>query len=367
MCLVLKEQQPRLVSAVNVYGYPDRAGVYLLALVEAVEHPALLQHTRGDGGDVHQTYGLCSAYLASCGKIFVICRAEQRIVKAHAVYLGKKGGVTAVIRPVGIYHSQLGEGRVAVLAAEILAAEGDVRLIHCESVFGYHIAQPLVGELGKAVKSGHTVRWLGLACERLGQRETALSCLDGVDNVFFYLFKVALAERAAEQIYLCRAYCRSASVRDELDALCGAVCALIELSGQILDGEYREAVGGDVAADYVELRLGKDGAGRIVEQLCVDILGIVATDDAYALERGYSEQSAQLGAEAARLVCELRLLFYIYSVNHLCFLRFTVGRSLQPRVRAVLYHGGRSRFQNPPYLSVRMRHLSPRRGCHAPQ
>ena len=197
MCLVLKEQQPRLVSAVNVYVYPDRAGVYLLTLVEAVEHPALLQHTCGDGGDIHQTYGLCSAYLASCGKIFVICRAEQRIVKAHAVYLGEEGGVTAVVRPVGIYHSQLGEGRVAVLAAEILAAESDV---HCESVLGYHIAQPLVGELGKAVKSGHTVRRLGLACERLGQRETALSCLDGVDNVFLYLFKIALAERAAEQI-----------------------------------------------------------------------------------------------------------------------------------------------------------------------
>ncbi len=87
--------------------------------------------------------------------------------KAHAVYLGKKGGVTAVIRPVGIYHSQLGEGRVAVLAAEIFAAECNVRLVHCESVLGYHIAQPLVGELGKAVKSGHTVRRLGLACERL--------------------------------------------------------------------------------------------------------------------------------------------------------------------------------------------------------
>ena len=98
-------------------------------------------------------------------------------------------------------------------------------------------------------------------------------------------------------------------MRDELDALCGAVRTLIELSGQILDGKYRAVAGVKLVADNIELRLGKDGAGRIVEQLCVDILGIVATDDAYVLERGYAEQSAQLGAEAARLVCKLRLLF----------------------------------------------------------
>ena len=319
--LVLEEQQPRLVSAVNVYVYPDRAGVYLLTLVEAVEQSALLKHTCGDGGDVHQTYGLCSACLAPCCKVFVVCRAEKRVVEAHAVYLGEEGGVTAVVRPVGVYHSQLGEGRVAVLGAEILAAEGDVRLIHCESVFGYHIAQPLVGELGKAVKGGNAVRRLGSARKRLGQRKTAFSCLDGVDDVFFYLFKVALAERTAEQIDLCGADGRSPAVRDELYALCGAVCALIELSREIFDGEYREAVGGDVAAGYVELRLGKDGAGRIVEQLRVDILRVVAADDAHALERGNAEQSAQLGAEAVRLVCEFRLLFNVYSVDHVCFLR----------------------------------------------
>ena len=60
--------------------------------------------------------------------------------------------MTAVIRPVGIDHADLGDGRVTVLRLKILLTEGNIVDIHRESVVRYEMREPLSVELIEAVK-----------------------------------------------------------------------------------------------------------------------------------------------------------------------------------------------------------------------
>lgn len=71
---------------------------------------------------IHQIDGLCSADGFSGCQIFVICRLQSRILKFDAVDGCLESSMAAVVRPIGINHLDFRNGRVSLLAQEILLA-----------------------------------------------------------------------------------------------------------------------------------------------------------------------------------------------------------------------------------------------------
>ena len=55
-----------------------------------------------------------------------------------------------MVGPVGVDHADLGDGGVAVLIAEVLLAEGDVRLVHSKTAIGDEDGKAGLIELAEA-------------------------------------------------------------------------------------------------------------------------------------------------------------------------------------------------------------------------
>ena len=68
---------------------------------------------------------------------------------------GAEGGVTAVVRPVGIDQADFGNGRVALFRFEVVLAEHNVGVVHDQALFIAEILQRSVIQSAEAVQGFH--------------------------------------------------------------------------------------------------------------------------------------------------------------------------------------------------------------------
>ena len=109
----------------------------------------------------------------------------------------------------------------------------------------------------------------------------------------------------------------SASLRDQLDELCGGVGALVELSGQELGGEHRRvAEVRQVRGGVIHLRLAEHGRRGLFEELLGDALDVIAVDDAHLAQAIDAEDGLQFGAELLGFHVEAGLLLHVHAKNH---------------------------------------------------
>ena len=236
--LVLEEEEPVLVLAVNVHGDLDGAGVDLLGLVETGELARVREPLGSNRAHVHEGHGtLVAAELVAHRQIAVKGLLHRGVVDRDVGEHGAEGGVTAVVGPVGVDDADLRDGGVAALAAEVLLAEGDVRRVHGQAALGDEGREAGLVELAEAVEHLHG-RGLGdLGGERRGLVEGGEARLDGVHHVALHGVHVRLGERALEDVDGRRAHERALALADELDALARGVGALVKLAGEELHGK----------------------------------------------------------------------------------------------------------------------------------
>ena len=227
--------------------------------------------------------------------------------------------MAAVIGPVGVDHAQLRDGRVALLCPEIVPAEADVVEIHRKAALFDQLREFLVAAGAKARECLDLRGNLIADLQRLGQRQRRLARVDGVDDVLFDGRKLRVRQRTVEQVHARRAHVRPLALRDDLDALRGRVCPLVELTRQILHGEHARPVRVGLARDEVDLRLGEHRLHGVVKQLRRDVLHVIAVQDAHPLEVLHAGQLLGLAQQAARVVGQLRFFFNKYTVYHVTF------------------------------------------------
>ena len=134
MCFVLEEEEPFLRSSVYLYIYLYRAGIDLLRFIKLIELALLFEITNCKGSNVHKANRLCSAKLLTGIDILLVCLLDEGILKGDAVNSCEKRCVTAMVRPVCIYHTDLGDGGVSLFGNEVFLTEGDIIKIHCKTV-----------------------------------------------------------------------------------------------------------------------------------------------------------------------------------------------------------------------------------------
>ena len=155
--------------------------------------------------------------------------------------------------------------------------------------------------------------------------------LDGLDVLF--------RERAIERVDLRRADARALALTQELDALGRAVGALVELTGQRLDGEDGgSAARVDLLARQVELRLGENGIRGVGKQGLVDALDVVAVPDAHIFKALEVQKRAAVGKKAHALGRKAGLFFNTDAIDHLLSLLLR-GEGSAANVAAAVFVG----------------------------
>ena len=139
---VLEHQQPVLINTVNIDFDLYRTSIDLFTLVKIFQQTGFFQLLSAEASKIHKGDGLvCSACVEVFSGIYIIGKGSCDIIglNRNIVNDGRECGVTTVIRPVGIDHSDLGYGRIALfLLLEILLAELDIIKIHSKTQICKH-------------------------------------------------------------------------------------------------------------------------------------------------------------------------------------------------------------------------------------
>ena len=315
--LVLKQEQPVLVLAVDIDLHLDGAGVDLLGLVDIGHDAGLLKVLGADGAHVHEADGLgVAAEFVAHLHVAVEGLLHHGVVDRHVVQDGAEGGVAAVVGPVGVDHADLGDGGVAVLIAEVLLAEGDVRLVHGKAAIGDKGGKAGLVELAEAVEHLDGLGLGSLHVQRLGQVERGDARLDGVHHVVLDGIDGGLVQSARDHIDLGGAHGGALALADELHALAGGVGALVKLARQEFDGKDGAIACGEFVVGHIDLGLAKDGRHAGAEKLLVDALDVVAVDDPQGLDALDAENFGQLALELLSLDVEPGFLLHVDTRDH---------------------------------------------------
>ena len=301
----------------------DGAGVDLLALVQFRQQAALFQHLGADGGDVHKGLGPLGGLfravdLHAGGQIAVIGLLHGGIVDLYIVNVGGKGGVAAMIGPVGVHDADLGDGGVPLfLVPEVILQKLQVVDVHGQAQLLQQRPQAGLVQGGEA---RHRFHGLGPGIfhgQGLGFVQRRLPGLHGVDDILLDGGDVLRGQVAVQGIDLGGADNRALALALELDALGGGVGPLVKLAGQGLHGKDRPGAGqvGPVA-DVVQLGLGKHSGPGSVEQGFLDALHIIAVQDAHLFQGGQTQKGAAVRQQAGGFGGQAGLFLDKNTVNH---------------------------------------------------
>ena len=315
--LVLKQEQPVLVLAVDIDLHLDGAGVDLLGFVDIGHDAGLLEVFGADGAHVHEADGLgVATELVAHLHVAVEGLLHHGVVDRHVIQDGAEGGVAAVVGPIGVDHADLGDGGVAILIAEVLLAEGDVRLVHGKAALRNKGGKAGLIELAEAVEHLDGLGLGGLHVQRLGQVERGDARLDGVHHVVLDGLDGGFVQSARDHIDLGGAHGGALALADELHALAGGVGALVKLARQEFDGKDGAIACGELVVGHIDLGLAKDGRHAGAEKLLVDALDVVAVDDPQGLDALDAENLGQLALELLSLDVEPGFLLHVDTRDH---------------------------------------------------
>ena len=206
MSLVLELEQPILLLTVHGHGDVDGAGVDFLGLVDVLHAAPLFDDLCAAGADVHEGLGTLVGLLLAVDlhpfcQVLVIGGLHLGILHLDALDVGAEGGVAAVVRPVGVHHTQLGDGGIPMLGvSEIALEEGQVVQIHSQAVGGEHFLQLVPILADEAVQSSHFGGDVVLLHQGFGLFCRGFPCFHRVDEVTADLLAVLIGQVAQEDV-----------------------------------------------------------------------------------------------------------------------------------------------------------------------
>ena len=238
MGFIFKHEQPRLFLAVHGCVNADGAGIDFLTHINIRQVAALLEHLCTGGTDIHQgNRTLCSLFLAidfdTASQITLIRCLDHRVFDIAAVNLGQEGGMTAMVRPVGVNHPYFGDGRITLfLTGKIALQELQVIQLHCQTQAGTHFLQRgcIHGD-----KAGYGIHLcgdcvIGSQCFRLFLG--SLSGIHRVNQIATYFIQIRIGQLAAQHIDMGCRYLRTFSLGHQLDTLGTGIRTLVILTRQ---------------------------------------------------------------------------------------------------------------------------------------
>ena len=316
MGFILEQQKPGFLFAVHLDRHLDGAGVDFLGFIQPGQLSLRLQGAHAHRRQVHERDGpIVPAQFPAHLQVALILRCKLRVFKLHVLQMGEERGVPAVVRPVGVDHPDLRNGRVPLLGFEVRLAESQVVRIHGQSHFLAHLFQALAVQRNEPVHcpDGGGNGKLHFKGFRLFQGR--FPGLHRVDHVFLDRFHIFRRQFARKHVNLGRMHQRPLSLGEDLNALSGAVRPLVKLSGQILHGKHGIA-GFKAVRNHVRLGLAEHGGNSVVKERLFDVFGIIPVQDAQPGQIADVQEVPAVRQERTRFMGMFPFLFHKYPVNH---------------------------------------------------
>ena len=322
MGFVFKHEQPRLFFAVYGCIDADGASVDFFALVQIRQAAALLEHFACNGADIHQRNRTLSSLLlavyfhAAC-QIAVVRVQYHLIVDCALVNLGQEGGVTTVIRPIGVDHAHFCDGRVALFfPCEIALQELQVIQLHCQTQTGAHLLQCGSVHGNEALYGVNFCRDCIVCFQRLRLCCGGLAGVNRIDEIAADLVQLFIGQLAAQHIDMGCCYLRTLALCHQLDTLRTGIRALIVLTRQRFNREnaaiaFRHRILLIVAIIYHRLR--EHDVFRLCIGFCINAFHIVAAQLTHVSECWNLQQFTHAAAQRLGCTVETLALFRIAS------------------------------------------------------
>ena len=197
MGFIFEKQQPVLVFSVYIDFNFYSAGINLLRLVKAGKLSCSFEAFCRNGRNIHHIYRLASAYCCPCLQILIVGFFDKLIFKGDAVYSCLKCSMSAVIRPVCVYHLYFRHSRLPVLFSEIFLTYGNIINIHSKTSVCYELFETVLRKIVKACNGFNLCRNFIFCFECVRHIKRCLSCFDRIYNVGFNLLNFLCCKAAA--------------------------------------------------------------------------------------------------------------------------------------------------------------------------
>ena len=253
MCLILEEYQPLLSYFLSViihfYRNDYGAGIDFIGFLHISQLAVFFQLSHSHQSQIHQTYELiCSACknLFSGIEITLVGGLNRRtIISVTELYVSQfcgKSGMTAVVGPVGIQHTNLCHGRISLLiTTEIILDMQEILEGHSQAKGIIQLAQLSLFHLTESVKDRHICRVIIYGDQSLRLHQISLPGIYRVDTISFDFSKFFIGNIAYKQIGNSSLDDRLFILVQEFHTLHCRICSLIELTGQEFYRKYSAA------------------------------------------------------------------------------------------------------------------------------
>ena len=195
--------------------------------------------------------------------------------------------MTAVVRPVCIYHADLGDSGVAVLLiAEVVLTELYIVVVHSKTELVNEGVQTLLVEVDEALEGLDGLWYLVVCVECVHLVKGSLTALNGVYHVRLEAFEVGVGDTARNDVHSRVSHAAALALTEYLYTLLTAVGTLVELTWEVLDREHSVALlkRGELVVYDVNCGFGENRRYRGFEVSLAELIRVVAVEDAYTLD-----------------------------------------------------------------------------------
>ena len=245
----------------------------------------------------------------------------------NAFETGQEGGMAAVVGPIGVDHTQLGDSRVApLLVPEIPLAEQEILRRHGEAhalPISLHLFR-LHGD--KSSHPRHIGGTGGGHIQGLGLVKGGQPGFHRIDQILLDPLHIRRRQLPFQADHPGGEHPGPFPLGEELNTLGGRIRPLVVLAGQILHGENlpTRLEGQGLVIYHIGVWFGKDGPPRPREFAGGEPLNIVSVEDAQGAQLGHPQVIPQIREHLPRLDIEPLPLFHKYA-NHICHCRLLIS------------------------------------------
>ena len=334
MRFILEHQQPVFVLTVYFCCYVDRTGIDLFGFIQFRKLSSAFQHLGTDCGEIHQCLrSLCvlAVDFITQTEIPVISTFDLLVVNSNVLQMRREGRMTAVVRPVCINDTDLGDRRITfLLITEVCLQEGQIIHVHGKTQIFKQSFSACFIESDKAVYRIHVIGLRIFCTQCLRQLQRGFSCLYGVDHVVLDRGNIFFAEITVQGIDTRKGYQRTFTLAQQLNALGRRVCTLIKLSRLCFHPEDNIGILHlSFIRNDIQLRLREDCMLSICKQFFIDALNIIPVQDPDFLQGRETEKRSAVRQKTACFRRKSGFLFCKYSIYHILSYRALLPISLR--------------------------------------
>ena len=317
VCFIFEKEQPVFLAAFGIDLHLDGAGIDLFRLIQIFQLSFLAESLDSRCCHIHQRHRALRVLAIDMDtRLFVVFeRLGDRSGKS-AVFdfdrgeLGGESGVTAVVGPVGIEHTDLSHGRISLLfITEIVTDHRHVIMAHGKTHVSDQGIDPCIIQLADAIHNGYCLRVFDGKIQCFCRSETGFTGLHRIHKEFQDLLAVAFCEMSIKGVDQRTTHARAIFSGDNGETLLCRVRSLVILPRQEFDADD-EITLWQFCLYTVDRRFREYGRDRFLIVFSGKSVDIVAMIDPTAFD-AVSQHLFQLSRQALFALTETSLLSYI--------------------------------------------------------